>query len=92
MNRHQFTKETRNAFNAAVALDIIDAVELGCMMNEYKGNATEIMDAISEAAYACIHSDRSKHSNWCTIADEWFATKKPDMFETMAAIFRPSTI
>ena len=90
MNRHHFTKETREAFNAAVSIDIIDAVELGCMMNEYQGNATEIMDSITEAAYACIHSDKSKHSKWCAIADEWFANRKPDMFETFAAIVRPT--
>ncbi len=90
MNRHQFTQHTREAFNAAVDLDIIDAVELGCMMNEFKGNAAEIMNAITEAAYTHIHGDKSKHSKWCAIADHWFATKKPDMFETMAAIFRPA--
>jgi hypothetical protein len=88
MNRHQFTKETRTAFNAAVSLDIIDAVELGCMMNEFNGNATEIMDAISEAAYTHIHGDKEKHSKWCAIADQWFATRKPDTFATYAKMFQ----
>jgi hypothetical protein len=88
MNRHQFTQQTRDAFNAAVALDIIDAVELGCMMNEFNGNAEDIINDITEAAYTHIHGDRSKHEKWCAIADQWFATRKPDTFATYAKMFQ----
>jgi hypothetical protein len=72
MNRFDYTETTRKAFNAAVALDIIDAVELGCMMNEHNGNVQAILQDITEAAYACIHTDKSKHSAWVAIYDAWF--------------------
>jgi hypothetical protein len=76
MNRFDYTEITRKAFNAAVALDIIDAVELGCMMNEHNGNVQSIMDDITAAAYTWIHTDKSKHSVWCGIYDAWFISKR----------------
>ncbi len=72
MNRFDYTETTRKAFNAAVALDIIDSVELGCMMNEHNGNVQSILQDITEAAYACIHNEKSKESAWVAIYEVWF--------------------
>lgn len=71
MTRFDFDKITRDAFNAAVALDIIDAVELGCLMAEHGTDAAAIIEEITTAAFADFHDGegRKRHASWCRIVD-----------------------
>lgn len=71
MTRFDFDKITRDAFNAAVSLGIIDAVELGCLMAQHRTDAQAIIDEITEAAFCDHHSAEGfqRHSRWCDIID-----------------------
>jgi hypothetical protein len=71
MTRFDFDKITRDAFNAAVSLGIIDAVELGCLMAQHGTDAEAIIKEITLAAYCCSHSaqGRARHSSWCDVID-----------------------
>jgi hypothetical protein len=55
ITRHSFTARERGMLNAAVALDIIDAVELGCMIAEHGADAQALFSEIGSAANANYH-------------------------------------
>jgi len=71
LTRFDFDKTTRDAFNAAVSLDIIDAVELGCLMAEHGADAGAIISEITHTAFLNFHSDvgRARHADWCEIVN-----------------------
>tara|TARA_S200002703_G_scaffold28809_1_gene24600 strand:+ start:159 stop:392 length:234 start_codon:yes stop_codon:yes gene_type:complete len=75
MSRFDFNKQTRDAFNKAVALNIIDAVDLGCMFVEFGADARAIMNEITECAWAQRH-DGTTHADWCKINDAWHAARR----------------
>lgn len=70
IQRHDFSKASRDAFNAAVSLNVIDAVELGCLMVEHGSDAEAIMDEITECAFAQRH-EGDKHGEWCRVTEAW---------------------
>jgi hypothetical protein len=77
MDRHDFDKMTRDALNEAVALEILDAVELGCLMANHGDDARKLMREITEIAFTGIHDivGRKKHADWCGINDAWHAAR-----------------
>ena len=74
-SRFDFTKAQRTLLNTAVSLDIIDAVELGCLISEHGSDFDAIEEDILMCAWASHHSD-DKHAAWCAIRDAHFAAER----------------
>lgn len=55
MNRFSYSKPSRDLLNKAVALDILDAIELGCLMAELGTNVPSIVNEINEFVWASRH-------------------------------------
>jgi hypothetical protein len=71
MTRYDFDETTRRALNSAVSLNIIDAVELGCIMAAHGTDVAAILAEITEAGWADRHSPESADARraWCSILD-----------------------
>ena len=59
MDRFDFTKPQRDLLNLCVSLDVVDAVELGCMMALHTTNFNALLDELTECAHASRHCTES---------------------------------
>jgi len=77
MNRHDFTKAQRDLLNFAVRIDVVDAVELGCML-AHGANFATLDNELTEAAFSDYHcaEGNAKHAVWCDARDAYYAATR----------------
>jgi len=70
-SRFDYTQDQRDALNAAVKIDFVDAVEIGVMMINHGDDFDAMLDELTEAAFSCIHYASEKHAAWCDVANNY---------------------
>jgi len=74
MDRFDFSSQARDAMNAAVRIEIIDAVELACIVAGHGTAEGQIMSDILECAWAHRHEEYeggSRHGAFVAYYDAW---------------------
>ena len=75
MDRFDFTKAERDMLNLAVTLNVVDAVELGCMMANVGVNFDVLAGELTEVAFTNIHGERRIHTEWVKALDAFNAKR-----------------
>jgi hypothetical protein len=75
MDRFDFTKDQRDLLNLAVKINVVDAVELGCMMSNVGVNFDVLCGELTETAFTNIHSESRIHTEWVTAVDAFNAKR-----------------
>jgi hypothetical protein len=69
ITRHDFTATDPDMMTAAIALGLLDAIDLACLAYEHGANAKAILDEVSNYAEARRHYDGKTMSAWYAIRD-----------------------
>ena len=71
MDRHDYSYEARALLNHAVAIDLLDGVELGCVMLEHGGDLAKVLETLQGYAWALCHSDPETRRAWNKAREEY---------------------